>query len=290
MRVVKLIAVAAGLAAGGLASAAMAAEVKQDIEVKAAPAAVWKKIGAFCSIKSWHPAIANCEQSKVNGDTFRLLTLKDGGKIKEKFINSGNYSYTYSIVESPLPVSNYKATLSVKADGDGDKGESDVVWTAKFDPKDKPEAEAKGVIEGIFKAGLENIKVMVKADNEAAAKTKADRDAKINAVKVAALAKIAAAKAMIAEKSKQASESAKGAYEKAKAEIAAAQTPEAKAERASKLQAAKLVAAEKYAKAKLVIAEKAHQAAEAAKAAYEKAKASVSSATAPAPAPDAAKK
>ena len=187
-----------------------------------------------------------------------MLTWKDGSKIKEKFVDSGNYSYTYSIVESPLPVSNYKATLSVKADGDGDKGKSDVVWTAKLDPKDKPEAEAKAVIEGIFKAGLENIKVMVKADNEAAAKTKADRDAKINAMRSRpALAKIAAAKAMIAEKSKQASESARGPTKRPRPRSRRRRRQEAKAERASKLQAAKLVAAEKYAKAKLVIAEKA---------------------------------
>lgn len=281
MRFAKLAAVAAAALVG--AATAHAAEVKQEIEVKAAPAAVWKKIGAFCSIKAWHPAVANCEQSKVGGDTFRLLTLKDGAKIKEKFVSDGRNSYTYSIVESPLPVSNYTATLSVKADGDGDKNESDVIWTAKFDPKDKPEAEAKGVIEGIFKGGLENIKALIKADNEAADKAKAERKAKIDAAKVAALAKlhdakVAAAeklhkaKLVIAEKAKQVSDAAKAAYEKAKAEVAAAQTPEAKAERKSKIEAAKVTAAEKLAQAKQVIAEKAQQAADAAKVAYEKTK------------------
>jgi hypothetical protein len=65
-------------------------------------------------------------------------------------------SYTYQIDESPLPVSNYTATLSVVPDDD-DKEEVNIVWSAKFDPKGK-EADAKKVINDIFKAGLDSIK------------------------------------------------------------------------------------------------------------------------------------
>ncbi len=46
---------------------------------------VWSTISEFCSIKDWHPAIADCKESKEGNDTFRVLTLKDnGGTIKEK--------------------------------------------------------------------------------------------------------------------------------------------------------------------------------------------------------------
>jgi hypothetical protein len=210
---------------GGMAAGAEAVEVKQEIEVKAAPAKTWKKIGAWCAIKDWHPAIANCETAKQGKDSFRTLTLKDGGKIKEKLTATGKWTYSYTIEESPLPVKNYAATISVKADSDGDKNESDVVWTAKFDAKDKSEAEAKGVIEGIFKAGLDSIKAQIKADND---KAKADADArkaKIEAAKLAVMEKAAAAKAAIAEKAKQAADAAKAAYEKAKAAVANMSAP-----------------------------------------------------------------
>ena len=113
------------------------------------------------------------------------------------------------------------------------------------------------------------------AEDAKTAAPAADSDTTITALKIAAKEKIAQAKALIAEKAKQASEAAKAAYEKAKTEYAASQTPEAKADRAAKFNAAKLAALEKLAQAKVIIAEKAQKLAEAAKAEYEKLKAAV---------------
>ena len=46
---------------------------------------LWSTISEFCSIKDWHPAIADCKESKEGDATFRVLTLKDnGGTIKER--------------------------------------------------------------------------------------------------------------------------------------------------------------------------------------------------------------
>ncbi len=235
MRFARL-ALAAALIGGpivGLSAAAEAVEVKQDIEVKAAPAKTWKKIGAWCAIKDWHPAIANCEASRQGKDSFRTLTLKDGGKIKEKLTSTGKWTYSYTIEESPLPVKNYAATISVKAD-EKDKNGAGVVWTAKFDAKDKSETEAKGVIEGIFKAGLDSIKAQIKADNDKAKEAADARKAKIEAAKLAVMEKTAAAKAAIAEKAKQAADAAKAAYEKAKAAVANMSAPKTAAPEANK--------------------------------------------------------
>ena len=78
---------------------------------------VWSTISEFCSIKDWHPAIADCKESKEGGATFRVLTLKDnGGTIKEKLDGSDDTSYSYEIVESPLPVKNYSAKFWVEPD------------------------------------------------------------------------------------------------------------------------------------------------------------------------------
>jgi hypothetical protein len=90
------------------------------------------------------------------GDTYRVLTLGDGGKIKEKLTNKDDTSYSYEIIESPLPVQNYAATLTVTED-DGDEI-AEVVWEAEFDPADGvEEAKAVEVISGIFDAGIEGI-------------------------------------------------------------------------------------------------------------------------------------
>jgi hypothetical protein len=145
---------ATALIAGvALCSAANATEVKRKAEVRGDKEKVWAVIGDWCAISSWHPAIAKCEESSAGGKKVRTLTLKDGALIKETQLTSTPLGYTYSIDESPLPVANYTASFSVEADDD-DEDETAVVWTAKFDPKGASEADAKKVIEGIFKDGL----------------------------------------------------------------------------------------------------------------------------------------
>jgi len=97
-------------------------KAKKRIEVNSAdPAEIWEKFGEFCAIADWHPAVAKCEITEEDGTTFRTLTLEDGGVIKEKHLGEGKVptSYSYEIVEGPLPVENYTAVFEVKADDDG---------------------------------------------------------------------------------------------------------------------------------------------------------------------------
>ncbi len=159
---------AAALACGFTAAHAGALSVTRKAEIDVDPknaagdsAKVWEQFGAFCAIKDWHPAISGCEESAEGGAAFRTLTLKDGGKIKEKLIEKKDLSYKYEIVESPLPVKNYTAQFSVKPDDD-DEDEANVVWTATFEANGKPDKEARAVIDGIFKDGLESIKAKLK--------------------------------------------------------------------------------------------------------------------------------
>lgn len=136
------------------AHAASGAIVSKKIELKGASAAdVMSRFGGFCAIKDWHPAVAKCDETQEGGATFRTLTLQDGAQIKEKLTGKSEEGYKYSIISSPLPVKDYMATFSVKAEGDAVV----VNWLASFQAKDKPESEAKQVIEGIFDAGLKSI-------------------------------------------------------------------------------------------------------------------------------------
>lgn len=128
-------------------------ETKTEEERKA----LWEKVGGWCAIAEWHPAVDKCEESKEGDDTFRTLTLKDGGKIKEKLVDTGATSYRYEIIESPLPVKNYEAQFSVTPDDD-DLDEINVGWSATYDPADGTDAkDARKVIDGIFKDGIDAI-------------------------------------------------------------------------------------------------------------------------------------
>lgn len=139
-----------------LTGAAGAVEVKRKVEVDGDIKKVWAEVGGWCAIGSWHPAIAKCEESEEGGKKKRTLTTKDGGVIKETMTASTDTSYSYQIDESPLPVEKYTSTFAVTPDDD-DKEEVNIAWSAKFDAKGK-EADAKKVINDIFKAGLDALK------------------------------------------------------------------------------------------------------------------------------------
>ncbi len=151
-----------GLLITGTQAASLVSAKKLEInvdpdKVEAARQDLWSKIGGWCAIAQWHPAIATCEESKSGDSEFRTLTLKDGGVIKERLLERGNATYKYEIVESPLPVKNYSAQFSVTPDDDN-TDEINVLWSATYDANGKDDKEARGVIDGIFKAGMESIK------------------------------------------------------------------------------------------------------------------------------------
>ena len=67
-----------------LSAAAQATEVKKSGQASGTPEDVWAVVGDFCAIKDWHPAVAKCDEMEEGGATYRVLTLGDGAKIKEK--------------------------------------------------------------------------------------------------------------------------------------------------------------------------------------------------------------
>jgi len=143
---------ALALAAGLAPAYALDVSVRDESKTISVEAA-WKAIGDFCGIGTWHPAVEKCELSEKDGAKLRTLSLKGGGTIVEKLEkwDEENHAYTYSIVESPLPVANYISTLSVKADDDGGAG---IKWVGTFDAKGATDDEAKTVVEGIYSAGI----------------------------------------------------------------------------------------------------------------------------------------
>lgn len=136
------------------ATPALALEAKKQVKVDASPDAAWAAIGEFCDISAWHPAVEKCELSETDGKTIRTLSLKGGGTIVEEQIarDEAGRSYTYAILESPLPVDGYRSTIHVI-----DEGGTVIAWEGTFDAKGAPDADAVAVIEGIYQGGLESL-------------------------------------------------------------------------------------------------------------------------------------
>jgi hypothetical protein len=151
MRVAKIsVAVAAFLV---LIGPAFGLESSVTTTSSISPEALWKKIGDFCGVADWHPAIEKCVLS-ADGKQ-RTLSLKGGGTIVEALENldDAGHAYAYTIISGPLPVANYHSTISVSPDPKG----SSLKWVGTYDAKGASDADAKKVIDGIYESGEKSL-------------------------------------------------------------------------------------------------------------------------------------
>ena len=106
---------------------------------------VWSRIRDFNGLPQWHPGIAdsrieNGEPSDRVG-CIRHFHTRDGGMIRERLLALSDYDYscTYEILESPMGVENYVATLKLTPVTDGARCFAE--WSAEFDCAEARERE-----------------------------------------------------------------------------------------------------------------------------------------------------
>lgn len=124
---------------------------------------IWAVLRDFNALPDWHPAIA---ESRIEGGQpsdqvgcVRAFRLKDGGFIREKLLalSDFDFSCTYSILESPMGVENYVATLKLTPITDGNRTFAE--WSAEFDCAPGREGElAELVGNGVFQGGFNALK------------------------------------------------------------------------------------------------------------------------------------
>ena len=122
-----------------------------SLQVQHSPEHVWALIGGFDSLPDWLPFIP--ESISSEGGRVRSLKDPDGNSIVERLTAFDDHarSYSYTILSSPFPVTDYQSTLRVKADGQG----SLVEWFGEFTPAGVSEAEAEALFKGIYEGGLQ---------------------------------------------------------------------------------------------------------------------------------------
>jgi hypothetical protein len=124
---------------------------------------VWAVVRDFDGLPAWHPLIGD---SRIEGGgasdrigCIRNFHTKDGGVIREQLLTLSDYDYecTYSILESPMGVSNYVATLKLTPVTDGNRTFAE--WSAEFDCDEARERELSQTIgQGVFQGGFDALK------------------------------------------------------------------------------------------------------------------------------------
>jgi hypothetical protein len=131
--------------------------------IPASATRVWAVLRDFNALPSWHPSIT---QSRIEGFTqadrvgcIRAFRLVDGGSIREKLLalSDFDYSLTYSILESPMAVSNYTATLKILPVTETNA--TFVEWSAEFMcPPDQEKVLTRQIEKDVFQKGLMALK------------------------------------------------------------------------------------------------------------------------------------
>ncbi len=147
--------------------------VAESVEIKANPADVWNLVKKFGALQDWHPAfpstpIIKGQEGQVGA--VREVTVKDGPKFTEELLalDEPEMAFTYGIVQSPLPIENYRSTMTVRSNVNGG---ATVVWVSNFvrknpaanPPAGESDAGAVKLVSDTYTGGLQNLKKMMES-------------------------------------------------------------------------------------------------------------------------------
>ena len=124
---------------------------------------IWDEVRDFNALQRWHPRIA--ESRIENGEPadkvgcVRNFRLQNGDQLREKLLALSDFEMfcTYTILDSPMPLENYLATLRLTPISDGDRCFAE--WSAEFDCAPEVEEELVAGIGGdVFQGGFDALK------------------------------------------------------------------------------------------------------------------------------------
>lgn len=136
-------------------------DVYESSVVEAPAQEVWETIRDFGNLDDWYPGIEpdaiHLENDKA-GDAvgaIRVLRMPGDVTIREQLVEHSDYkrSYTYRILEYPLPLEDYRATLAVRAVTDRDH--AFVEWSCRFEIDPDRREETVDNITTVFREGLD---------------------------------------------------------------------------------------------------------------------------------------
>ncbi|MBX9457864.1 MAG: SRPBCC family protein [Rhizobium sp.] len=124
---------------------------------------VWARIRDFNGLPSWHPRMvtSQIEDGRAADEIgcIRNFQVATGATIREKLLafSDADRSVSYSIIETPQPITNHTATLTLRKVTDGDRTYAE--WSATFDaPSEEADKVAEGMGANVFQGGFNALK------------------------------------------------------------------------------------------------------------------------------------
>ena len=124
---------------------------------------VWDRIRDFNGLPKWHPAIRDSRiEDALPSDKvgcIRNFNLQNGDNIREQLLGMSDYDMfvSYSILESPMALTDYVATIRLTPITDGERCFAE--WSAEFDCAPDAETDLVSHIGGaVFQGGFNSLK------------------------------------------------------------------------------------------------------------------------------------
>lgn len=124
---------------------------------------VWARIRDFNALPKWHPRIRESRiEDGLPGDKIgciRNFSLQNGDNIREQLLGLSDHDLfvTYSMLEGPMPLSDYIATLRLTPVTDGERTFAE--WSAEFSCAPADEGDlVSGIGTNVFQGGFDALK------------------------------------------------------------------------------------------------------------------------------------
>lgn len=133
--------------------------------------ALWGLVSDFNNIARWHPDVTESRLESGSGrepGAVRSIRLRNGVSIRERLVHISpqDHSYTYSVIESPLPIRDYQSTITFTAIH---PSQTQVKWTARFVVVEGDADElADGVQAGVLDLGIAGLRRAASTEEQGA--------------------------------------------------------------------------------------------------------------------------
>lgn len=124
---------------------------------------VWDRIRDFNGLPKWHPRIRESRiEEALPADKvgcIRNFILQSGDTIREQLLGLSDHDlfYSYSMLEGPMPLSDYIATIRLTPITEGNR--CFIEWSAEFSCDPDNEADlVSGVGTNVFQGGFDALK------------------------------------------------------------------------------------------------------------------------------------
>jgi hypothetical protein len=136
------------------------AKIHESSLIAAPVERVWEYVRDFNSLPKWFPGVtdSHIESGAANQvGCIRNFGLEGGPRIRERLLALSDQDHVcnYTMIECPLPIANYVATLRLSAsDGKGTL----VELTSQFDSPPAQESDMVGLLTSTYKGAFELLK------------------------------------------------------------------------------------------------------------------------------------